>query len=153
MALYRNQLRSHCPINFGLEIFGDCWTLLIVRDALFFGKRRFREFLESEERIATNILTDRLQRLVRSGILSRRRASEGREGPVYGLTEKGLGLLPVLLEISMWSSQHDPKTLAPRSFMHQIKADRAGVIKAIRKRVRAGLPGFDMPAAPQVKSE
>lgn len=142
MGRKRDRPRSHCPINFALEIFGDPWTLLVVRDALYFGKRRFGEFLESEEKIATNILTDRLERLVRHGILSRSRAEEGRDGPVYEPTEKGLGLVPVLMEIALWSDRHDAESGAPPAIIRRIRRDREGFIKSIRKRVRAGLPGF-----------
>jgi DNA-binding HxlR family transcriptional regulator len=144
MRSRRGHPRSHCPVNFALEVFGDPWTLLVVRDAIYFGKRRFGEFLDSEEKIATNILADRLERLVRHGILRRKAAGEGREGPVYEPTEKGLSLLPVLMEIAVWSVRHDAGSGAPPAIIRRIRNDREGFIKSIRKRVRAGLPGFEL---------
>jgi DNA-binding HxlR family transcriptional regulator len=144
MGRTRERPRSHCPINFALEVFGDPWTLLIVRDALYFGKRRFGEFLKSEEKIATNILADRLERLVRHGVLRQTRADEGREGPVYEPTEKGLALVPVLMEIALWSTRYDAESGAPPAIIRRIRSDREGFIKSIRERVRGGLPGFDV---------
>ncbi len=98
--------KSHCPINYTLEILGDSWSLLIMRDILLFGKRRYKEFLESEEQISTNILADRLARLETQGII-------GKMCEQYLPTQKGLDLLPVLTEISLWGVRYDAKTAAP----------------------------------------
>jgi DNA-binding HxlR family transcriptional regulator len=98
--------RSHCPINLSLEVFGDRWTLLILRDLVFGGKRHFREFLQSEERIASNILADRLNRLVTVGILSRADDPTHKQKAVYSLTEMGIELLPILIQISSWGRRY-----------------------------------------------
>ena len=100
-------LRSRCPINYALEIFGDRWTLLLLRDLILFGKERYRELLASEEGIATNILADRLKRLEISGIITRERDPEDGRQFIYRTTEEGLALTPVLLEIAAWASVHD----------------------------------------------
>src|SRR6266540_3604213 len=100
--------RSLCPINLGLEVFGDRWTLLIVRDLMFAGKRHFRELLQSDERIATNILTDRLNMLVAEGIVTRASDPSHKQKAVYSLTEKGIELLPIVAQIGIWSRRYRP---------------------------------------------
>src|SRR5215469_3840799 len=99
-------LRSGCPINVSLEMLGDRWSLLIVRDMMMRGFRTYREFLNSEEGIATNILADRLHKLERAGIISTSRDPVDRRKLIYTLTKKGIGLGPVLLEMALWSARH-----------------------------------------------
>lgn len=117
-------LRSRCPINYALEIFGDRWTLLLLRDLILFGKEHYRELLASEEGIATNILADRLKRLEISGIITRERDPEDGRQFIYRTTEEGLALTPVLLEIAAWASVHDDDTAAPAGFAESFYADR-----------------------------
>ncbi|HYY88011.1 MAG TPA: helix-turn-helix domain-containing protein [Chloroflexota bacterium] len=100
--------RSLCPINLALEVFGDRWTLLIVRDLMFAGKRHFRELLQSDERIASNILADRLNKLVEQGIVTRSGDPSHEQKTIYGLTEKGIRLLPILAQIGIWSRSYLP---------------------------------------------
>jgi DNA-binding HxlR family transcriptional regulator len=100
--------RSLCPINLSLEIFGDRWTLLILRDMMFAGKRHFREFLQSEERISSNILADRLSLLVDQGILTKSEDPTHKQKALYSLTEKGIALLPVFVQIGAWGRRHLP---------------------------------------------
>jgi len=142
MGHKRDHPRSTCPISLALEVFGDPWTLLVMRDALYLGKRRFGEFLSSGEKIATNILANRLERLVRRGVLRRKPAEQGREGPIYEPTEKGLALIPVLMEILLWSERYERLSVPPPGFVRRIRADREGLIKLVQKRVRSGLPGL-----------
>jgi DNA-binding HxlR family transcriptional regulator len=106
----RDDHRSLCPINLALEVFGDRWTLLIVRDLMFAGKRHFRELLRSEERISSNILADRLNMLVEQGIVTRSEDPSHRQKAVYSLTEKGIALLPILAQIGTWSRRYNPVT-------------------------------------------
>ena len=94
--------RSPCPIAFALDLFGDRWSLLIVRDIALEGKRYFHEFESAGEGIATNILTDRLKLLVDSGILEKARDPAKGSRRIYRLTEKGLDLLPILLDMIVW---------------------------------------------------
>jgi DNA-binding HxlR family transcriptional regulator len=98
--------RSYCPINLGLEIFGDAWTLLVLRDMMFAGKRHFRELLHSDEGISSNILADRLKRLCDRGILTKRDDPTHKQKAIYSLTERGIALLPVLLQVGAWSRAH-----------------------------------------------
>jgi len=104
----RDSRRSGCPISLALEVFGDRWTLLIIRDLMFAGKRHFRELLHSDERIASNILADRLNMLVEQGVLTRSGDPSHRQKAVYRLTPKGVDLLPVLAQIGIWSRRHEP---------------------------------------------
>ena len=93
----KEDVRSHCSVNYGLEIFGDKWSLLIVRDIVFAGKKTYGEFLKSEEGFATNVLASRLAFLEEQGILSKTPSSADRRKDFYALTEKGLDLIPILL--------------------------------------------------------
>jgi len=115
------KLRSGCPIATTLDLLGDRWTLVIVRDMVM-GKKRFGDFLKSPERIPTNILTDRLQRLKKFGVLEK---SIYQENPVrfeYQLTEKGADLLPTLQAVCQWANRHLPNTWkTPKRFL-ELKA-------------------------------
>lgn len=134
----KQQKRSTCPVNYALETFGDTWSLLIIRDIVYFGKKTYGEFLESQEGIATNILASRLAQLEQNGILDKRPHPTDRRKEVYSLTEKGLDLIPVLLEMSGWSARHDPNTTAPQEFVARVYADREGMFRLIRETVQAG---------------
>jgi DNA-binding HxlR family transcriptional regulator len=103
-----DQPRSYCPINLSLEIFGDAWTLLVLRDMMFGGKRHFREFLESDERISSNILADRLARLVEHGVLTKTDDPTHKQKAIYALTDKGIALLPIIVQIGAWGSRFVP---------------------------------------------
>jgi DNA-binding HxlR family transcriptional regulator len=134
----RAENKSHCPVNFALETFGDAWSLLIVRDIVFWGKRTYGEFLDSGEGIATNILAARLAHLEQKGILSKGPHETDRRKEVYALTEKGLALIPILLEMSGWSAQYDPDTTAPQQFVASVYADREKMFSRIQDVVRRG---------------
>jgi DNA-binding HxlR family transcriptional regulator len=105
-------LRSDCPLACSLDIIGDKWTLLVVRD-LFAGKRRFSEIAESAERIKSNILADRLSRLEAAGLVTRRLYSERPPRYEYHLTETGRDLGPVVKAIALWGKKHIPGTRPP----------------------------------------
>jgi DNA-binding HxlR family transcriptional regulator len=108
-----NTMRSDCPLNYGIEIFGDKWSLLIIRDLMFFGKRYYNEFLQSAEGIATNLLADRLAMLESEKIIRKEKDSQHKQKIVYTLTEKGIDLLPVILTIGLWSEKHATIRLNP----------------------------------------
>lgn len=99
--------RSGCPISCSLDLLGDKWSLLIGRDVVFGRKRYFKEFLASGEGIATNILTDRLNRLASDDIISKRPDPENGRQIIYALTEKGVALIPVLVELMCWGVIYD----------------------------------------------
>ncbi|SRR5579883_2307397 len=113
-SVRQGDFRSHCPVNYGLEIFGDRWSLLIVRDIVFAGKKTYGEFLKSEEGVATNVLASRLAFLEEQGILSKTPNPADKRKDFYSLTDKGLDLIPILLGIVAWSAKHDPGSYARR---------------------------------------
>src|SRR5262245_6180625 len=101
--------RSGCPINLTLEILGDKWSLIIIRDIVFGNRRHFRELLtRSMEGIASNILADRLKRLVEEGILSKADDPSHKQKTLYSLTEKGIDLVPVLAQMAIWGRKYLP---------------------------------------------
>jgi DNA-binding HxlR family transcriptional regulator len=125
--------RSHCPINFLLETFGDRWTLLVIRDLMFKGKRSYGEFLQSDEKIATNILANRLARLETHGIIDKMPAPDHGSKRLYTLTDKGRDLVPVMLEITAWSARHDAATNTPAAFLAAYESSRDEMIEGFRR--------------------
>jgi DNA-binding HxlR family transcriptional regulator len=138
VAVKRAPGKSHCPINFALEAFGDPWSLLVVRDITYFGKHTFTEFLASEEAIAPGVLSSRLSQLTAAGILVKRRSSDDGRQLEYNLTERGLGLIPVLLEIAKWSAGVDPDTDAPPEWIATVERHKPEVTAMIVDTVRRG---------------
>ena len=128
----RTDRRSDCPTNFALQAVGDSWSLLVVRDLMFKGKRTFGEFAASEEHVATNILTDRLRTLQRSGII--RRDGTGR-ATRYSLTAKGVDLLPLMIELIVWSARYDVRSAAPAAFVGRATRARAELLAEMRARL------------------
>lgn len=107
--------RSHCPIACTLDLIGDRWTLLIIRDMLFFGKQRFEEFLESPEGISTNILTSRLKALEQLGLVEKQPYSNHSRRMNYHLTQQGQSLRPVLKAMIDWGLENIPETKIPKA--------------------------------------
>lgn len=127
--------KSDCPINFALEIFGDRWTFLIVRDLMFKGKHFYGEFLLSEEKMATNILADRLSLLESNGIVSKSNDPKHKQKILYRLTQKGIDLVPVLVEFIMWSAKYDKNSAVDMKFVKSVKRDKVGMISEISSRL------------------
>jgi DNA-binding HxlR family transcriptional regulator len=126
--------RSDCPISFALDLFGDRWTLLVVRDLAFKGKNSFSELLASDEGIARNILADRLASLEAEGFIEKQAHPDDGRRSIYRLTERGLGLIPVLVEMIVWSAREDPKTAADKAFVREAVRVRAGLIRRLQRR-------------------
>lgn len=122
-----------CPIHASLQLLGDRWTLLVVRDLLFAGYRTFNELLQ--QGIATNILADRIKNLLAADILTREPDPEDGRKWIYGLTRKGVDLAPVLLELSQWGSTY-AGGVAPPGVLERWRADRAGFLAELRRRAR-----------------
>lgn len=127
--------KSDCPINFALEIFGDRWTFLLVRDMMFKGKHYYGEFLQAEEKIATNILADRLSLLEKSGIVVKTVDTEHKSKFIYRLSRKGIDLLPILVEVIMWSAKYDESSAADVKFVRSVKRDNESLLKEISSRL------------------
>jgi DNA-binding HxlR family transcriptional regulator len=129
----RSKHRSGCPVSISLEILGDRWSLLIIRDLMVRGLQTFKEFLTSGEGIATNILADRLARLEEVGIIEvKTERTDGRKLN-YRLTEKGIDLAPVLLELLIWGARNE-KTGIPSAFIDKLERGRAQVLAETRRR-------------------
>jgi DNA-binding HxlR family transcriptional regulator len=124
--------RSRCPLNASVEILGDRWSLLIIRDMMLRGFRTYKEFLDSYEGIATNILADRLRKLMAHGIITtQRNPSDGRK-VIYSLTPKGIDLAPVLTEMVLWAAAHED-TGNP-ALVRQIQQDKEKFLNAAWQR-------------------
>ena len=121
-----------------MESFGDPWSLLIVRDIVYFGKKTYGEFLASEERIATNVLAARLAELEKRGIIKKCDCDYDKRKDLYMLTEKGIQLIPILTEISLWSTQYDKDTGAPMDWIATVRADKDRIVRLIQDTVREG---------------
>ena len=104
----KDDKRSLCPINLALELFGDKWSLLIIRDMIFGGKRYYRELLRSEEAISTNILAERLKRLVAEGMITRVGDASHKQKAIYSLTGMAIALVPVLAHLGAWGRRYLP---------------------------------------------
>ena len=115
------KFRSNCPISSALDIIGDKWSLVIIRDLIYFDKKTFKELSNSLENIATNILADRLKGLEEKGVLTRNDVQDNKKTKHYKLTKKGLGLKPILEELGKWSTSYvkneHPKMLSKKTFL------------------------------------
>ncbi|MFZ1941513.1 MAG: helix-turn-helix domain-containing protein [Terracidiphilus sp.] len=125
--------RSGCPVNMAVELLGDKWSLLIVRDMMVRGYRTFREFQRSGEGIATNILTNRLKKLEEGGILLREQTAQDGRSTHYRLTDKGIALAPVLLELLIWGAHHE-ETDAPCAVIDHMEQNRAALLAETYRR-------------------
>ena len=136
----KETLRSHCAVNYGVELVGDRWSLLIIRDIVFTGKKTYGQFLKSEEGIATNVLASRLAFLESQGILSKTPSLADGRKDVYALTEKGLDLIPIMLSIIVWSAQHDAKSYVrnQQEFVARISQHPEQVSEEVKALVRSG---------------
>lgn len=125
------EYRSDCPISITLDIFGDKWSLLIVRDMVFKGMNTYGDFLNSGEKIATNILADRLMMLEAGGIIAKQKHPESKAKILYTLTPKGISLVPVLVEIIAWSEKYHEVHPNATQFAKQLRKDKKAVVKQI----------------------
>ena len=139
--------RSGCPVSISLETFGDRWSLLIIRDLMVRGYKTFKDFQESGEGIATNILANRLRKLEAAGIITADVESTDGRRVNYRLTEKGIDLAPVLLELLIWGAKHED-TGAPCAVTENMARNREAVLAEVRRRwenqdPRPFLPRFE----------
>jgi len=124
--------RSGCPLNASVEMLGDRWSLLIIRDMMLLGYHTFKEFLHSHEGIASNILADRLKRLENYGIISAAPDPADGRKTIYSLTPKGLGLAPVLTEMVLWAAAHEET--GNQALVRLIRKDKKQFLDEVRKR-------------------
>jgi len=127
--------RSDCPIGCSLDVFGDRWSLLIIRDIMLRNKVSYSEFLNSEEKIASNILVNRLTVLEAENIVVKEVSPTNKSKFVYSLTQKGADLLPIIIEIMDWGAKYNAN--CPRKELgKRIKKDKAGVIKDLTRSLK-----------------
>jgi DNA-binding HxlR family transcriptional regulator len=129
--------RSSCPISSALDLIGDKWSLLILRDMMFSGKKTFTEFAASAEGIATNILTDRLSSLEKAGILTKGKLPNNKKTNIYTLTDRGKSFLPLMVEIILWSDKNlaDHIMEDTKKIAQMIKKDKEGFIKTMQSKL------------------
>ena len=131
-----NSFRSDCPVTSAIDILGDKWTLVIVRDLLIVGKKTFKDFSDSDEKIASNILASRLKHLERYGIVTKSKLPNNKKTIVYKLTEKGVALAPIVAEIILWSDanirEFNPEMIINEEILASLKADSKKAITAIQ---------------------
>ncbi|HYW38568.1 MAG TPA: helix-turn-helix domain-containing protein [Terriglobales bacterium] len=124
--------RSECPLNASVEMLGDRWSLLIIRDMMLRGFRTYKEFMECYEGIATNILADRLRKLIAYGIITAEPDPTDGRKLIYLLTEKGIDLAPVLTEMVLWAAAHEDT--GNQALVRQMREDKANVLACVRER-------------------
>ena len=132
LSLSKMQRRSNSPISFALDLLGDRWTLLIIRDLGLRGKDSFSDFLNAGEGIATNVLSERLSRLDERGLLLRERDPKDGRKFRYQLTETGRDLLPILLELYIWGAKYDSEAEVDETFLREAQEDRSTLIAKLR---------------------
>ncbi len=132
----RADRKSDCAINYSLEMLGDPWSLLIIRDIVSFGKKTYGEFLASDERIGTSVLARKLVSLEKNGIITKEPSKADKRKEEYRLTTKGLDLIPILCEFSLWGATHDPHSGADWAKIGEYRSHRQRIIKRIRTTVQ-----------------
>lgn len=124
--------RSQCPISFTLDLIGDKWSLLILRDIILFAKKYYHEFETSPESISTNILADRLKKLEAAQLILRAQDPENKKRVIYSPTPAALDLIPLLVEILIWGSKYDEKSKVSEERVKKIKKNKQAFIKKVR---------------------
>jgi len=120
--------RSECPISSSLDIWGDKWSLLIVRDLMFAKQCTYGDFLKSDEKIATNILASRLQMLEENGVITKQDHPDSKAKVLYKLTQKGIDLLPLMLEINLWADKYFTLPADRKAILEEVKKDKESFI-------------------------
>lgn len=135
----KTEKRSECPISSSLDIFGDKWSLLIMRDMIFYNKSTFGDFLKSEEKIATNILAARLLNLEEHKIIEKLEHPDSKAKVLYKLTEKGIDLLPVIVEIQLWAEKYFTMPDSIKAIIEEGKKDKKGFIEALTNQLKQNI--------------
>lgn len=124
--------RSNCPVSCSLDIWGDKWSLLIVRDLMFSKQCTYGDFLKSEEKIATNILASRLQTLEENRIITKSDHPDSKAKVLYKLTQKGIDLLPIMIEINLWAEKYFTIPADQKAILKEVKKDKETFIKTAK---------------------
>lgn len=135
--MIKTKQRSDCPISSSLDIWGDKWTLLIIRDLMYLKECTYGDFLKSPEGIATNILASRLQLLEENKIIEKLDHPDSKAKVLYKLTRKGIDLIPILIEIHLWADKYLQISDERRALTKVIKKDKTKFIKDISKKLNS----------------
>ncbi len=129
--------RSVCPVANALDVLGDRWTLLVIRDLMLMNKHEFREFLGGPESVATNILSDRLKRLLCTGVIDQKSHPKHKNKKIYYLTQKGKDLMPVLLEMALWGGTYHASPKMSKAHFLKLKRDPKKFMRETLKQIKA----------------
>lgn len=129
--------RSNCPVSFSLDFLGDKWSLLIMRDMMLYNKFTYGEFLQSDEKISTNILADRLVVLEQNGFITRRVSTEKKNKIIYGMTEKSIDLVPIIMEYNIWGAKYNPS--GDKGLLSELIKDKQKTIQKYQDKIRNSL--------------
>ena len=132
----KTKSRSDCPVSCSLDIWGDKWSLLIVRDLMTAKECTYGDLLKSPERIATNILASRLQSLEENKIIEKLEHPDSKAKVLYRLTKKGIDLLPIMIEINLWAEKYFPIPADRKAMLKEVKKDKAAFIKSMTKELQ-----------------
>lgn len=130
------KMKSNCPINFGLEHFGDKWSLLVLRDLIFKEKRHYNEFLDADEKISTKVLSDKLNLLQEGGIITKSQDQIKKSRFRYSLTEKGISMVPFMIELILWGIKFDPDKKEVDYLDKLKKSDKSEFASALQVKLR-----------------
>lgn len=133
----KSKKRSNCPVSSSLDVWGDKWSLLIVRDLMFKKECTYGDFLKSDEKIATNILASRLQVLEENKIIEKLDHPDSKAKVLYKLTRKGIDLLPLMIEINLWAEKYYPIPEDRKVLLQEVKKDKEGFIKALTEKLES----------------
>ncbi|MET3125625.1 DNA-binding HxlR family transcriptional regulator [Arcicella rosea] len=131
-----NKKRSDCPLSCSLDVFGDKWSLLIIRDLMFGNKCTYNDFLKSEEGIATNILASRLKGLEENGVIEKSAHPDSKAKILYRLTQKGIELLPILMEVYIWSEKYYEIPTDIKATIKEAKKDKDKFVKQVTETLK-----------------
>ena len=129
--------RSNCPISNVLDHVGDKWSLLILRDLIFFNKNSYSDLKNSDENMATNILSSRLERMEENGLITKQADANDKRKKVYTLTQAGRDMLPILLEMIVWSSKYDAGSDIPAIIIERMEKDRELLITDLNANIKS----------------
>lgn len=132
-----NKKRSDCPLSCSLDVFGDKWSLLIVRDLLFFKKSTYNDFLKSAEGIATNILASRLKGLEENGVIEKSEHPDSKAKILYRLTQKGIDLLPIIMEVYIWADNYSTVPADIKATIKEAKQDKDKFVRQVMKELKS----------------
>lgn len=137
------QRRSTCPINYSVEIFGDKWMLLLLRDIMFNGKNSFLEFRASQEKISSAVLTEKLNILLDEGIVTKVVSPKNASKFLYLITDKGIELVPIMVEFLDWGSRHNPDG-GPKPLLDRIKQSKKKLIIELQEKLRSERRSYEL---------